>query len=525
MKIRTPNSSLSLLLLPAFAGLFTAFACSSSSAPKTDNGGNAGDAGSIAEAAGAGGSSPSTGGVGGNGGGRAGGSGTGTGEAGDNSGGADNAGGDMGAAGIPGAGGVPGVGHVLGKLPDITGPTKINQTPIVIPKKYIVASPNSVSAISSDATGNVVAATDQYGGAIDHIEKYGPDLANLWIKPLSYLPTSLVVDDAGDIFLGGGTAKAFPGETQTGSDDAFVTKLDSTGTAVWAHQWGATGGQTSDFLALGPGGAIIALGRCSGQVPGNPPTNKGGPFVVRYESDGTRTWLKQYPNEQMEATYSALDGLFVDPTGAVYSTISVSKPLPSTGYLRTIDPSGGLVSDKAISDGTSPVDFGGSANKAGGVAALGPAKDTIYDVPSAAYQPALAAVGLDGTLLWWRLNSTQTAVIDNVEGVTWTGTFSYTSSLVTTSDSVYIAGIYQNSYMNGSTAHPTTKPAFVGRFDLTGNQIWFTEFQVEPLVGDVPAAAPGNPRIAADANGNIVVATSGNNWSLFKLAKADGSLL
>ena len=54
-------------------------------------------------------------------------------------------------------------------------------------------------------------------------------------------------DSSNAIFVGGKTAGALSGFTNAGGSDAFVMKLDSSGTVVWTLQFGTTG----DELAAG----------------------------------------------------------------------------------------------------------------------------------------------------------------------------------------------------------------------------------------------------------------------------------
>jgi hypothetical protein len=90
--------------------------------------------------------------------------------------------------------------------------------------------------------------------------------------------------------------------------------------------------------------------------------------------------------------------------------------------------------------------------------------------------------------VWTRKFATQTATLDAAEGETWTGKFDAPTVLRVTSDAIYIAGVYTNSYQNGSSPPPGTRPDYVARLDLTGQQLWFRQFLTQPSRGETPSS-------------------------------------
>ncbi len=96
----------------------------------------------------------------------------------------------------------------------------------------------------------------------------------------------------------------------------------------------------------------------------------------------------------------------------------------------------------------------------------------------------LAKFNLDGDLLDKReVEFGRSAVLDPVENVIWNGRVSESLSpfslgrtsppFVVGSNAIYLVGIYNNSYLNGSIAKPTTEALYVGRYDLSGARVWF----------------------------------------------------
>src|SRR6185369_14453303 len=95
--------------------------------------------------------------------------------------------------------------------------------------------------------------------------------------------------------------------------------------------------------------------------------------------------------------------------------------------------------------------------------------------------------GADGALHWYRDGAIRREALDSDPNVTWQGRFYSLGSLTVTADSLYVTGVYENSYEPNSDARPFVRAAFVGRYDLDGEQIWFQELVLdEDLATDIP---------------------------------------
>jgi hypothetical protein len=135
----------------------------------------------------------------------------------------------------------------------------------------------------------------------------------------------------------------------------------------------------------------------------------------------------------------------------------------------------------------------------------------------------VAQLGLNGNALWYRQGAKQTAIIDTVEGVKWTGSMSLASAFGVSAEGLYIFGTYTNSYQNGSVARPTTTPMFVARLGLDGQQVWFKEFLLQSLANKSNANTLG---IAVHDPATLVAFFwDGAGTYALRLSKADGSLL
>lgn len=398
-----------------------------------------------------------------------------------------------------------GTGAPSGALPALPGPTQVDQAPIVINKSHELGNLVDVVAAGLDASGNATILS-----ANSTLRKYSPAGAELWTNT-SLPPTQTIAFDAnGEAFLGGIVTYKLPGETlSNNAQDAWVGKVDAQGKLAWAHQWGPA--THTAAIAIGPNGSVVAIGSSTGQVPGNPPTNAGGHFAARYEADGARTFLKQYPGGNV-----GLQSLLLSSAGDLYFGLSSTS-------IRHIASDGTLVGDSVIS-------IAPEAAPAWGHVAFAPGEEAVHDFvqifngpsPAGLITGVWSLLGLDGKALWYRPTAKKTAVIDAVEGVTWTGTFSQFSTFVVTTDAVFLAGKYNNSYTNGANPKPPTSPLFVGRYTLEGEQVWFTEFLTED-----PSIAWEAKAIGTSQSGDVSVIASaaGSRTYRFQVSATNGSLL
>ena len=158
-------------------------------------------------------------------------------------------------------------------------------------------------------------------------------------------------DASGNVYVSGqfsGTV-AF-GSTQLtsiGDQDAFIGKIDPSGTWLWARAAGGTGSDQARYVAVDAGGAYVAGTFSGGALFGNYGLNSGsngsGSFVARLDAGGSWLWARDAPG--------GLSGLSTDAAGNAYlgglfsgSLTLGSTTLSSTGstdaYLAKISPAG-----------------------------------------------------------------------------------------------------------------------------------------------------------------------------------------
>ena len=205
-------------------------------------------------------------------------------------------------------------------------------------------------SVAVDSSGNVYT-TGYFSGTVDF--NPGAGTANLvsagesdvfvsklnsagefvWAKRFGGTGTeeglSIAVDSSGNVYTTGsfqGTVSPGDGRPDlisAGSNDVFVSKLDSTGVFVWANAFRGTGNDIGRSVAVDSSGNVYTTGSFSDTVDFNPgegaadltssPAGWTDVFVSKLNSLGVFVWAKRFGNDNSERGYS----IAVDSSGNV----------------------------------------------------------------------------------------------------------------------------------------------------------------------------------------------------------------
>jgi len=141
-----------------------------------------------------------------------------------------------------------------------------------------------------------------------------------WTKQLgSFLSDSgndVTTDSSGNIYVTGNTGGDLDGNTSSGGQDIFLVKYDSSGTKQWTKQLGTTESDNGNDVTTDSSGNIYVTGGTYGGLDGN--TNSGGQdiFLVKYNSSGTKQWTKQLGT----SSWDEGNGVTTDSSGNIYVT-------------------------------------------------------------------------------------------------------------------------------------------------------------------------------------------------------------
>jgi hypothetical protein len=213
-------------------------------------------------------------------------------------------------------------------------------------------------AVGTDAAGNVIAAgryggspvtidfgdggrTSPYGG--NYVVKLDPNGALLWARTLD-MPTgisAMSVDRAGAITVAGNfSATAVFGATtliSNGGNDAYVARLDASGTWQWARRFGSAGTDTAWALAVDGSGKVFvdadfhdAIDFGGGPVSTCSLCERGA--VAALDASGSHLWSHAFASVDDRSDVMGR-AMRVDPSGAV---------LLGGVFARTADFGGGM---------------------------------------------------------------------------------------------------------------------------------------------------------------------------------------
>ena len=191
----------------------------------------------------------------------------------------------------------------------------------------------STSATINGVPLNVAGLTDVF------ISKIGPSGNSAFVKSAggsaSDRGLDIEVDADGNVYVCGffgGTINFGNGVTLTanaGSQDAFVVKLNTSGTTLWARAGGSTGNSDrANAIAVDNQGNVYVTGQYSGAATFGPFSvtslnNTTDAFIIKYNAEGDEQWIKSGSGEGVDR------GLCIatDGAGNVYSAGQFSNDI------------------------------------------------------------------------------------------------------------------------------------------------------------------------------------------------------
>jgi MFS family permease len=139
------------------------------------------------------------------------------------------------------------------------------------------------------------------------------------------LSLDAATDSAGNVYLTGTTTGPLFGANQ-GSIDAWLAKYNSSGTQVWARQFGGSSGDSAHAVATDSQGNIYVVGETGSSLFSPKQSQQIDAWVAKYDSNGNRLWGRQF---NAGGFVSAAWGLDVDTAGNVYVSGLAVKDNPN----------------------------------------------------------------------------------------------------------------------------------------------------------------------------------------------------
>ena len=315
--------------------------------------------------------------------------------------------------------------------------------------------------------------------------------------------TGVVTDQTG-VYVLGWTQAALPGQTFLGDYDAFIRKYDTNGNVLWTRQFG-TNAQDEALGVATDGTGVYVVGRTQGNiVTGTQVGNSDDAFIRRYDANGTVVWTRQFGTVDGEIAY----GVATDATGIYVAGTALALATPvggRDGFLRKYDSGGNVLWTRQFGTDSTDDVFAVAAG-ALGVYVAGATTVTFPGQTKAGglWDAFLIKFDVSGTQQWVRQFGT---TVDD-----------YAYGLAVGASSVVVTGTASDRDQTTLDGQPYTGSAFVRLYDFDGG-----------VQGTVQFGDGSNDRgngVAADVTGAYVTGVkTGNALGQIHLGDQDAFVL
>src|SRR5256712_4964955 len=163
--------------------------------------------------------------------------------------------------------------------------------------------------------------------------KYDADGNQKWLQQfgglLPDIAYSVSVDGAGNAYVAGMMGRFRP--TESGPQkkfDAFLRKYDSAGNVVWSSQIdGGWGIDRAYSVVVDNAGNVYVAGETTGALPGQTSSGLGlDAFLRKYDPTGNELWTRQFGTAQSDSAYSVT----IDSADNVYVAVETTGWFPDS---------------------------------------------------------------------------------------------------------------------------------------------------------------------------------------------------
>ncbi|MCP4440862.1 MAG: T9SS type A sorting domain-containing protein [Aureispira sp.] len=317
-------------------------------------------------------------------------------------------------------------------------------------------------------------------------------------------------DNEGNIYVLGsfkGTGDFNPNSnetnlTSTGTrPDLFITKLDTSGTLVWAKKIGSNLTDYANAIALDTSGGVYITGRYSGTIDLNPNSgvdtvsNSGtyGHFIAKWDKNGNFIWGQNVgqnlSGEEIKISVALSGDIYIASSfwgTADFDPSTNTTNLTAAGYydifIYKLNTNGNFVWAKSFGGGDLEIISDISTDASGNIYATGrfwgttdfDPSSSIHNLTSMGGSDAfIAKLDINGNFLWVkRIGSTSderegAITVDPFNNVYVIGNFETTKSFLTKLDA---SGNFLNTqYFNNPMEYPNINVDVLGNVYITGS--------------------------------------------------------
>jgi hypothetical protein len=139
-----------------------------------------------------------------------------------------------------------------------------------------------------------------FGLADAFLTKYGTHGSVEWSRQIGTSSNDVIsgvaVDAQHNVYVAGNTGGQMPNapEPNAGGSDIFVAKYDASGNQLWIHQFGSTGDDEADGVAIGLSGSVFITGAARGALPGAVYTGGADVLLAKYNQAGVQVFTELY---------------------------------------------------------------------------------------------------------------------------------------------------------------------------------------------------------------------------------------
>jgi len=201
--------------------------------------------------------------------------------------------------------------------------------------------------------------------------KYNSSGTKQWTQQLgtssSEYGLGVTMDSSNNLYVTGQTNGGLDGNTNSGNSDIFLVKYNSSGVKQWTKQLGTSSSDEAFGITVDSLNNIYLTGYTGGGLDGNTNSGNDDIFLVKYNSSGTKQWTRQLGTSSDDYGF----GVTVDSSNKIYVTGHTKLGIDgnsssgdqdifivqynSDGYLQTGDTTPPSVSSTSPSDNDTSV--------------------------------------------------------------------------------------------------------------------------------------------------------------------------
>lgn len=354
-------------------------------------------------------------------------------------------------------------------------------------KQLGTAESNISLGVSADGLGNVYftgstkgdLGSPNAGGQDAFVGKYNTNGDLEWITLLGTSADDrsygVSADGLGNVYISGYTEGDLGGQN-AGSQDAFVSKFDSSGALQWTEQLGSTRRDGSRSLSADGLGNIYVSGLTYGTLAG---TRAGSvdAFLSKFDASGSLQWTQQFGTDEIDSNGGvSADGLgFVYVAGHTYGSLVGQNAGDADIYLGKYDAGGSQVWKRQLGTDAQDIAKAVAADEWGNVYVAGWTYGDLTASNGGYSDGFLSQYDSNGSLQWTRLLGEDS--YDEIEGVS-----------VDERGNIFVAGRTRGTLGEDSAG---SYDIIVGKYDPTGALQWLHQLGVPELDGALDISTDG----------------------------------